>query len=137
MDLKEYFKSGLVAGVVWGWLSYLANAITGVFPFEGSFAEDIVSFSFGGAVFGIAAAATLALAGGLIPLKGTVARAVFASAFIWIALKLFGDLLSVMEPDRYHLFTAGTVQGLGLSVLLGVILGVVVRRSQGPSHVNA
>lgn len=137
MNLKEYLKSGVIAGVVWGWLSYLTNAVTGVFPFEGSFAQDIVSFSFGGAVFGVGTGAFLALLGRFIPFRSIVARAVFASAFIWIALRLAGDMLSMMEPDRYHLLTAGTVQGLALSIVLGAIFGILVRKSGGPSPVNA
>ncbi|CAG1064565.1 hypothetical protein BAC1_00126 [uncultured bacterium] len=137
MNLKEYLKSGVIAGVVWGWLSYLTNAVTGVFPFEGSFAQDIVSFSFAGAVFGLGTGASLALFGRFIPFRSVVARAVFASAFIWIALRLVGDMLSMMEPERYHLFTPGTIQGLGLSIVLGAILGILVRKAAGPAPVNA
>jgi hypothetical protein len=137
MNLKEYLKSGVIAGVVWGWLSYLTNAVTGVFPFEGSFAQDIVSFSFGGAVFGVLTGAFLAISGSFIPFRSIVARAVFASAFIWIALKLVGDTLSMMEPERYHLLTAGTIQGLALSVALGAILGIMVRKAKGSAPVNA
>ncbi|OGP14360.1 MAG: hypothetical protein A2052_09785 [Deltaproteobacteria bacterium GWA2_54_12] len=137
MNLKEHLKSGVIAGVVWGWLAYLTNAVTGVFPFEGSFAQDIVSFSFGGAVFGVATGASLALLGGLIPFRGIVARAVFASAFIWIVLRLAGDMLSMMEPHRYHLLTAETVQGLALAVALGAILGIMVRKAKVSAPVNA
>lgn len=137
MNLKEHLKSGVIAGVVWGWLAYLTNAVTGVFPFEGSFAQDIVSFSFGGAVFGVATGASLALLGGLIPFKSVVARAVIASAFIWIVLRFAGDILSMMEPERYHILTVETVQGLALSVALGAILGIMVRKSKGQAPVNA
>lgn len=137
MNLKEYLKSGVIAGVVWGWLAYLANAVTGVVPFEGSFAQDIVSFSFGGAVFGVATGASLALLGGLIPFKSVVARAVIASALIWIILRLAGDMLSMMEPGRYHILTVETVQGLALSVALGAILGILVRKAKSSAPVNA
>jgi hypothetical protein len=137
MNMKEYLKSGVIAGVVWGWLAYITNAVTGVFPFEGSFAQDIVSFSFGGAIFGVATGVFLSLLGGVIPFKGIVARAVFASAFIWVALRLAGDMLSMMEPHRYHLLTAETVQGLTLSVALGAIFGLMVRKAKGPASVNA
>ena len=137
MNLKEHLKSGVIAGVIWGWLAYLTNAVTGVFPFEGSFAQDIVSFSFGGAVFGVATGAFLSLLGGILPFRNIVARAVLASAFIWIVLRLAGDLLSMMEPYRYHLLTVETVQGLALSVALGAILGLLVRKAKGCSPVNA
>ncbi|CAG1772434.1 hypothetical protein BAC2_02458 [uncultured bacterium] len=129
MAIREHLKSGLVAGVVWGWLAYLTNALTGVFPFEGSFAQDIVSFSFGGAVFGVATGATVALLGRVIPFKGVVGRSIFASALIWILLRLTGDMLSMMEPDRYHLLTAETVQGLALSAALGAIFGLLARKA--------
>lgn len=137
MNLKEHLKKGLAAGVIWGWLAYLTNAVTGVFPFEGSFAQDIVSFSFGGAVFGVATGALLAVSKGVIPFKGMVARAVFASAVLWIVLRIAGDVLSMMEPHRYHLLTAETVQGLALSVALGAILGLLARKVDSSATVNA
>ena len=137
MNLKEHLKSGVIAGVIWGWLAYLTNAVTGVFPFEGSFAQDIVSFSFGGAVFGVATGASLSLLGGILPFRNIVARAVLASAFIWIVLRFAGDLLSMMEPHRYHILTVETVQGLALSAALGAILGLLVRKAKGCSPVNA
>jgi len=137
MSIKEHLKAGIAAGVLWGWVSYLTNAITGVFPFEGSFAQGLVSFSFGGAVFGVATGALLAVSKGIIPFKGIVARAVFASAVLWIILRITGDVLSMMEPHRYHLLTAETLQGLSLSLALGVILGLLVRKRGSSLTVNA
>lgn len=137
MNIKEHLKAGVTAGVLWGWLTYLTNAVTGVFPFEGSFAQNLMSFSFGGAVFGVATGALLAVSKGIIPFKGAVARAIFASAVLWVALRFAGDVLSMMEPDRYHLLTAETVQGLSLSIALGAILGLLVRRRGSSQTVNA
>lgn len=137
MKIIEHLKAGVMAGVIWGWLTYLANAVTGVFPFEGSFAQNLMSFSFGGAVFGVASAALLAVAGRIIPFRGVVARAVFASAVLWISLRIAGDMLSMMEPHRYHLLTAETVQGLALSIALGAILGLFVRKANIHATVNA
>lgn len=137
MKIKEHLKAGVMAGILWGWLTYVTNAITGVFPFEGSFAQDLVSFSFGGAVFGVATGALLAVSGKIIPFRGVVARAVFASAVLWMTLRIAGDVLSMMEPHRYHLLTAETVQGLALSCALGAILGLFVRKANGSATVNA
>lgn len=137
MKIKEHLKAGLMAGVIWGWLTYLTNAITGVFPFEGSFAQNLISFSFGGAVFGVASSALLAVSGRIIPFRGAVARAVFASAVLWLSLRIAGDMLSMMEPHRYHLLTAETVQGLSLSIALGTILGFFVRKANISVPVNA
>lgn len=137
MDMRAHLKAGLVAGILWGWLSYLANALTGVFEFEGSFAHDLVSFSFGGAVFGVVTGALLAASRGLIPFKGDVAKAVFASAVLWIVLRVAGDMLSMMDPHRYHLLTAETVQGLVLALALGAILGLLLRKTGGPTAADA
>ncbi|HEY4708148.1 MAG TPA: hypothetical protein VII64_11875, partial [Thermodesulfobacteriota bacterium] len=61
--LKESLIAGAIAGALWGWLCYLANYMSGIFPFEGSFAHNMLSFTFGGVVFGIVTSGILAVAG--------------------------------------------------------------------------
>lgn len=136
-SLKESLLAGAAAGILWGWLCYLANYLSGVFPFEGSFAHNIVSFTFGGAVFGIVTGGLLAVIGGFLPFKGIVLKAAFVSAALWLLLRVAGDLLSVMEPHRYHVVTPETVQGLLLALALGGILGLIMRRGQARAAGNA
>lgn len=122
--LKDGVMTGLLAGIFWGWVSMALNSLTGVVPFEGSFTHNLVSFTVGGAVFGVVTAGFLATAGRFLPFKPVFAKAAFASAVLWIILRIGGDLLSHMEPERYHLITPETVQGFALSIVLGFILAL-------------
>ncbi|WKZ33418.1 MAG: hypothetical protein QY316_03150 [Thermodesulfobacteriota bacterium] len=129
-SLKSSIKAGAIAGVLWGWLCYLANFLSGVFPFEGSFAQNFITFSFGGAVFGVVTGGLLAVVGRFLPFRKTVFRAVFISAALWVVLRLAGDFLSMMEPERYHLVKPETVQGFFLALALGAILGLLLKKNE-------
>lgn len=129
-SLKSSIKAGAIAGVLWGWLCYLANFLSGVFPFEGSFAQNFITFSFGGAVFGVVTGGLLAVVGRFLPFRKTVFRAVFISAALWVVLRLAGDFLSMMEPERYHLVKPETVQGFFLALALGAILGLLLKKDE-------
>lgn len=128
MDWKDSIIGGLLSGVIWGVISMAVNTFTGAAVPEATFAHDIATFVFAGAVFGIVTGAFLKAAGGFIPVRSTIARAVIVSTSLWIVLRVAGEMLSAMEPDRYHFVTPQTIQGFVLSVLLGVILGVVFRK---------
>lgn len=125
MTLKSGILSGALAGIIWGWASMLANSFTGVTVFEGSFAHNIVSFTFAGGVFGIVAGGLLSVIGSFLPFKGVWQKAIAISAGLWLVLRLAGEMLSKMEPDRFHLVTPESIQGLLLAVLLGIILAAV------------
>ena len=135
--LKESLIAGAIAGVLWGWLCYLANYMSGIFPFEGSFAHNMLSFTFGGVVFGIVTSGILAVAGRFLPFRRLLYRAVFVSASVWIVLILAGDMLSMMEPGRYHLVTPQTVQGFLLALALGAILGMLLKKGEARAAGNA
>lgn len=130
-DLKDGVAKGALAGIIWGWLSFALNSFTNIFEFEGSFASDLASFTFGGAVFGIFTGGFLSVVGGYIPSKSVIGKAVAVSAVLWIILKAGGTLLSVSEPDRYHIVTAEAAQGFVLSIILGLTLGLLWKRSGG------
>lgn len=136
-SLKDSLKAGAIAGVLWGWLCYLANFISGVFPFEGSFAQNFITFSFGGAVFGVVTGGLLAVVGRFLPFRKTVFRAVFISAALWVVLRLAGDFLSMMEPERYNLVKPETVQGFFLALALGAILGLLLKKGERAATGNA
>jgi len=135
--LKESLIAGAIAGALWGWLCYLANYMSGIFPFEGSFAHNMLSFTFGGVVFGIVTSGILAVAGRFLPFRRLLYRAVFVSASVWIVLILAGDMLSMMEPGRYHLVTPQTVQGFLLALALGAILGMLLKKGEARAAGNA
>ncbi|HEY4707319.1 MAG TPA: hypothetical protein VII64_07650, partial [Thermodesulfobacteriota bacterium] len=116
---------------------YLANYMSGIFPFEGSFAHNMLSFTFGGVVFGIVTSGILAVAGRFLPFRRLLYRAVFVSASVWIVLILAGDMLSMMEPGRYHLVTPETMQGFLLALALGAILGMLLKKGEARAAGNA
>ncbi len=128
-QLKESLFAGAIAGALWGWLCYLANYLSNVFPFEGSFAHNIMAFTFGGVVFGVVTSGILFVAGRFLPF-GLIYKAIFVSASVWVVLRLGGDMLSMMEPDRYHLVTPESMQGFLLALALGAILGTLLKRGQ-------
>lgn len=135
--LKDSLLAGAIAGVLWGWLCYLANYMSGIFPFEGSFTQNLLSFTFGGVVFGIVTGGILAVAGRFLPFRQMLYKAVFVSASVWIVLRLAGDMLSMMEPERYHLVTPETMQGFLLALALGAILGVLLKKGGARATGNA
>lgn len=118
----------ILSGVAWGWLSMAVNRAAGVFQFEASFTHDLATFAFGGAVFGAVCGGLLSVAWDYIPFKGATAKAVFTSASLWILLRLGGAALSTMDPLRYHVITAQTLQGLVLAVVLGAVMGLMWKR---------
>ncbi|MBI5642130.1 MAG: hypothetical protein HY954_01495 [Deltaproteobacteria bacterium] len=122
--LKESLIPGLLAGIIWGMLSMVVNSVTGVMMFEGGFVHNLASFAVGGAVFGIVCGGFLPVAGRFIPFKGLFPKAVIVSAFLWLILRAGGIMLSSMEPDRYHVLTPESIQGFGLSLLLGALIGI-------------
>ncbi|HBG47166.1 MAG TPA: hypothetical protein DDW94_09295 [Deltaproteobacteria bacterium] len=137
LSIKDSLKTGALAGVLWGWLCYLANYFSGIFPFESSFTQNLLSFTFGGAVFGIVTAGLLAVLGGFLPFRRMVFKAVFISVTLWLALKFAGDILSIMEPERFHMVMPQAVQGILLALALGAILGLLLGRGRQAAAGNA
>lgn len=133
-DLRRSIITGILAGGTWGWVALIVNAISGAFPFEGGLLHNLITFTLGGAVFGVVAGAFLNLLQAWLPFKSIISRAVFISSAIWVILRVGGTFLSSACPVRYHRVTAQTVQGLMLSVLLGLMLGLLwrtMRNSKG------
>lgn len=126
--MKDGVTAGVISGIIWGWVSMGVNAVSGVFPYEGSFAHNLVTFSAAGVVFGVVVGGILAAAGRYVPGKGTLPRAVFVSTALWLVLRGAGMGLSAMHPGRYHLLSPEFIQGVALSVILGGILGLVLKK---------
>ncbi len=116
---------GAIAGIVWGWLSMLVNWFTGVFPFEAGLVYNIIAFAVGGAVFGIVAGGFVVAMEGWLP-GGTVLKGIIVSTSLWLVLRIGGTVLSVLNPERYHLIFSQSLQGLVLSIILGFILGILL-----------
>lgn len=125
---KHGITAGVIAGIIWGWVAMAANSVTGISPFEASFAHNLVSFTFGGAVFGVVAGGLMAVAGHILPFKRTIPKAVLVCASLWILLRLGGSMLSSMDPHRYHVFAPEIMQGFVLALVLGTLLGLTWKR---------
>lgn len=129
MPLTFGFKDGIIAGavggVLWGFVSMAVNSATGVFTPETGLLHDTISFALGGGLFGVVAGGIIGVGGRLIPFGNVYARSVFTSTLIWMLLRVGGAMLSAIEPERYHVLTPDTVQGVLLSALLGAMIAGV------------
>jgi hypothetical protein len=125
MDRGNLIKGiclGILSGIVWGWVSILVNYITGVFPFEESLLKEVITFSFGGAIFGMVIGGFMFLIGDRLPFKSLLPNAIFISMAVWLVLRIGGVLLSYNDPGRFHPDAAQTLQGFMLAIVLGLIL---------------
>lgn len=121
-NLKKGICLGILSGIVWGWISILVNYITGVFPFEESLLKEVITFSFGGAIFGMVIGGFMSLIGDRLPFKSLLPNAIFISMAVWLVLRIGGVLLSYNDPGRFHPDAAQTLQGFMLAIVLGLIL---------------
>jgi len=123
--VKSFIATGLFAGIIWGWLAMAINTVSGVFPFEGTFLSNWAAFTVAGGLFGAAVCGAMRLLSGVLPFKRTLANPVLVSVGFWLVLRVGGALLSAVEPGRFHVVTLQTLQGLFLSVALGVIVWLI------------
>lgn len=129
IDWKKGILAGLVAGICWGWLALAVNTVAGAFLPDRGFFFNLAMFATGGAVYGIVVGGLLAALRDIIPFKSLLAKAVLISVCLWLALRTGGAVLSGVAPWRYHQVMVQTVQGFFLAVLMGLILGVLWKRS--------
>jgi len=125
IDWKRGIMLGAVAGIIWGWVAMAVNAVSGAFAFENSLMHNLISFAIGGAVFGIVVNGFLGLLQRLLPFKSILLNAVLLSIVFWLMLRIGGAMLSSVEPDRYHIITAQSIQGFVLAIIMGFILGTL------------
>ncbi|OGP65931.1 MAG: hypothetical protein A3K22_06050 [Deltaproteobacteria bacterium RBG_16_42_7] len=125
VDLGKNIMLGVIAGIAWGWVVMAVNVATGAFEFENTLLHNLVVFAVGGAVFGIVVSGFLSLLQRWLPFKNIVANAVLLSTMLWLLLRIGGMLLSSIEPERYHLITAQSIQGVILAIVMGCILGIL------------
>ncbi len=121
--MKSKIYSSAAAGFVWGLVAMAINSFTSVFAFEGGLAHNLISFTIGGVLFGLVSGGALYLLDSILPLKGYFIKALIVTTALWLLLRGAGVLLSAMEPTRYNVIGAETLQGLVLAVALGAILG--------------
>jgi len=125
IDWKRGIMLGAVAGIIWGWVAMAVNVVSGAFAFENSLMHNLISFAIGGAVFGIVVNGFLGLLQRLLPFKSILLNAVLLSIVFWLMLRIGGAMLSSVEPDRYHIITAQSIQGFVLAIIMGFILGTL------------
>ncbi len=128
----DYLKNGITAGVLWGLIAMGVNRITGIFPFEYSILHNLIAFTTGGAIFGIAAGGLLIFLYDKLPFKTSFGKAVLLTTCIWTILNMCGLLLSSDNPMRYHIEVPAAIQGFALAVLMGVIMGAMLQLRQKP-----
>ena len=125
IDWKRGITLGVLAGIVWGWVAMAVNVVSGAFAFENSLMHNLISFAIGGAVFGIVVNGFLGLLQRLLPFKSILLNAILLSIVFWLMLRIGGAMLSSVEPDRYHIITAQSIQGFVLAIIMGFILGTL------------
>lgn len=129
MPSKNSIIADLAAGVLWGWLSMVVNAITGIFPPETGFVHDLGSFGLAGAVTAFVVGGLLTVFMTRLPGRSVLLKAVTVSVLVWLALRAGAMMLSHIDPERYHVATWETLQGLALAVMLGALIGLGRRMS--------
>lgn len=112
---------GLGAGIIWGLVALAINAITGIFPFEQGSTHNILTFTFGGVIFGLVSSAILKLTEGYLPSRSIEVKSVIITTSIWLVLSIIGIIISAMP---HQAFSPRTIQGLVLAIIMGLILGV-------------
>ncbi len=117
--------SSAAAGLIWGLVAMAVNSLTGVFAFDSGLAHNLVSFILGGVLFALVSGGLLYLLDAYLPFRGYTGKALVVTTALWLLFRGVGVLLSVMDPIRYYVMTAESLQGLALAVVLGAILGVL------------
>ncbi len=128
MDPKLAFKGfsiGVLSGVLLGIIGIIVNTITSAFPFEMNIVMLLVTFSIGGAIFGVVVGGLMAVTDSLFLIDRPVIRAVALSAGFWAILRLVGSALTMADHERYHPVMVQSIQGLVLAIALGVIFGLI------------
>jgi len=122
-------------------VSLLVNTFTGAFSLEAGVVHDLVTFTIGGALFGLVTGGILSVAEGFLPKWGLTLKAVAVSVVIWLALDGTGFVLTIVKPIRYHFEAEQSLQGLFLAVILGLILSTLwkmgLKASRTETEVNA
>jgi len=127
----------LLSGALWGMVSLLVNTFTGAFTLEAGVVHDLVTFTIGGALFGLVTGGFLSVAESFMPKWGLTLKAVAVSVVIWLALDGTGFVLSILKPIRYHFEIEQSLQGLFLAVMLGLILGTLWKMGLKASRTEA
>ena len=130
LSWKNRIFLSFLAGIVWGWVAIGVNIISGAFLFENYMLHNIVTFTIGGAIFGIVVGALLSLSHEWLPFKNIFLKTVFLSVILWGVLMIGGIVLSTIEPERYHIVVPQTVQGFVLAIIMGGLLGSLLKVSR-------
>jgi MFS family permease len=127
VNLTKGIIVGCLSGIVWGLMAILVNHITGVFTLEESLLREMMTFSLGGAVFGMVIGGFLALTSNRLPFKSSFLKAVSVSVAIWLILRVGGVLLSYANPERFHPDRGQAIQGFVMAIVLGLILATFLK----------
>lgn len=125
MDWKQGLNKGIIAGVIWGWIALGLSLTIGALEFESGLWHNLVTFSVGGALFGMILGAFMVLLEQRLPFKKCYVKTLFLSISLWLILRFGGVLLSSVDLVRYQAHMSQSVYGFLMTLVLGSILGVV------------
>ncbi len=123
IDFAKGVLKGSMAGIICGWSAMALNRMTGAFPIESGLAFNLMTFASGGAIFGIVVGGLMTIAKDRLPFNTSLPKAVLLSTGLWLILQAGSQLLSITNPERFHVDWGQTLQGLLIAVILGVVLG--------------
>jgi len=133
INLLRGISVGILSGMIWGILVLVISSFTQLFIFDFSFLNDIFVFIVGGAGFGLLLGAFLEVSKNKLPFQAIMAQSIAVSVVIWLLFFAGGLLLHILKPARYHLEGIQHLQGLFLSILLGLVFGVFWKKWEGYS----
>jgi len=124
MEWKKGFILGVLSGVLWGWLALGWRLLAGDAPLENSLPHNLAAFSTGGALFGVV------IGGFMVALRDRICqnpylKAALLSLGLWGLLRIGGEVLSAMNPERYCSTMDETSLGFVLALAMGLILGMM------------
>ena len=130
IELGRGIISGIIAGAIWGFFVLCLSSITQLFEFDFSFFNGLISFSIAGMGLGLVSGALYAVIKKHLPFRNEIFKGGFLSTAIWLIFFVFSFILSETSPDKYHFHHEQSLQGLILSVFLGIFLGIVWRNDR-------
>ncbi|MBF0274391.1 MAG: hypothetical protein HQK84_04075 [Nitrospinae bacterium] len=125
IELQRGIITGVIAGAIWGIFTLCISSITQLLEFDFSFFNGIVTFSVAGMGLGLVAGALYSVIRNYLPFQNEILKGGFLSTAIWLIFFVCSLILSGTSPERYHFHNEQSLQGLILSVFLGVFIGLL------------
>lgn len=116
---------GTFSGLIWGLISLAVSSATILFQADSGLPHNLLTYLMGGAIYGLVLGGLMLIAEGRPPVSKTVWKAVSLSASLWLLFFITGVFLHFSRPERYHIEFYQHLQGFLLSLVLGLIFGIL------------